>query len=190
MIKAVEEVFHDSLRRRCLPHEMGNLMNRVPESAQSGFKEAARAAYEAPSVALAQRLRQDLVAPFDRDHSSAVICFEEDFEPSAAHLRYPTTHRRRIRTTNLFERLFRDERRRSRVAGIVFGERPVVKLMYSPLIRGSETRRDTRVSELERAQLKRVQDIVRDERRRGIAPAIEPDQKPSAPVDFSSRKWT
>lgn len=190
VIKAVEEVFPDSLRQRCLAHKMRNLMNKVPEASQSEFKEAARAAYQAPSVALAQILRKDLVARFDRDHPSAVICFEEDFEACIAHLRCPTTHRRRIRTTNLLERLFREERRRSNAAGIVFGERPVLKLMFSALIRASETWRGIQVSELERAQLKRLQQTIREERRRGQSTVLEPDEQTSAPLDFSSKMRT
>lgn len=190
IIKAVNEVYPDSLRQRCLAHKMRNLMNKVPESAQSEFKVAARAAYQAPSVALAQMLRQDLVARFDRDHPSAVICFEEDFDACVAHLRCPTTHRRCIRTTNLLERLFREERRRSKAAGIVFGERPVLKLMYSALIRASETWRGIQVSELEHAQLQRLQETIRNQRREGTSTVLEDHEEPSAPVDFSSKKRT
>jgi transposase-like protein len=42
-----------------------------------------------------------------------VSCFEEDFEASIAHLRLPIAHRKATRTTNLLERLFEEERRRS-----------------------------------------------------------------------------
>jgi len=190
IIKAVNDVYPDSLRQRCLAHKMRNLMNKVPEAARSEFKEAARAAYQAPSVALAQMLRQDLVARFDRDHPSAVICFEEDFDACVAQLRCPTTHRKRIRTTNLLERLFREERRRSRAAGIVFGERPVLKLMYSALIRASDTWRGIQVNELETAQLQRLRETIREERRKGTAAVVQEDKQPSAPVSFSSKKRT
>lgn len=190
VIKAVEEVFPDSLRQRCLAHKMRNLMNKVPEAVQSEFKTAARAAYQAPSVAMARMLRDDLMARFDRDHPSAVICFQEDFEACIAQLKCPTPHRRRIRTTNLLERLFREERRRSKAAGIVFGERPVLKLMYSALIRASETWRGIKVTELELAQLRRLQETVREQRRQGTSTVLETQEQPSAPVDFSSRNRT
>ena len=44
---------------------------------------------------------------------SAVACFLDDFEACIAHL--PVAHRRAIRTTNLLERLFLEERRRLKI---------------------------------------------------------------------------
>ena len=43
---------------------------------------------------------------------SATACFMDDFEACIAHSRMPIAHRRAIRTTNLLERLFVEERRR------------------------------------------------------------------------------
>jgi transposase-like protein len=40
--------------------------------------------------------------------------------------------------TNLLERLFGEERRRTKVIPHVFGERAVLKLMYAALIRAAE----------------------------------------------------
>ena len=42
---------------------------------------------------------------------AAKVCFMDDFEAGIAHLGFPVTHRRAIRTTNLLERLFVEERR-------------------------------------------------------------------------------
>jgi transposase-like protein len=55
-----------------------------------------------------------------------------------AHLRFPVTHRRAIRTTNLLERLFVEERRRLKIIPNAFGERAVLKLMFGALIRAAE----------------------------------------------------
>jgi transposase-like protein len=41
-----------------------------------------------------------------------------------------STHRRAIRTTNLLERLFVEERRRLKIIPNAFGERAVLKLMF------------------------------------------------------------
>jgi hypothetical protein len=51
-----------------------------------------------------------------------------------SHLRFPVTHRRAIRTTNLLERLFVEERRRLKIIPNAFGERAVLKLMFGALI--------------------------------------------------------
>jgi hypothetical protein len=42
-----------------------------------------------------------------------------------------------IRTTNLLERLFLEERRRTKIIPHAFGERPVSKRMYAAVIRAA-----------------------------------------------------
>jgi Transposase, Mutator family len=49
------------------------------------------------------------------DLPSAVACLDDDFEACIAHLRFPLVHRRAMRTTNLLERLFGEERHRTKV---------------------------------------------------------------------------
>ncbi len=157
LMRGVEECFPSSLRQRCLAHKMRNIGNKLCEQIEQEFKQAARAAYQAPSVEMARVLRQDLVDKYGKEYPSAVACFEEDFESCTAHLKCPTAHRRMIRTTNLLERLFLEERRRTRPAQNLFGERAVLKLTYAALIRGSENWRGIQISEFERRQLEVLQ---------------------------------
>ena len=84
---------------------------------------------------------------------SATACFGDDFEACIAHLRMPITHRRAIRTTNLLERLFVEERRRLKIIANAFGEKAVLKLMLGAMIRAAERWRAIRVSQLERRQM-------------------------------------
>ena len=53
------------------------------------------------------------------------------------HLRLPLGHRRAIRSTNMLERLFGEDRRRTKIIPHAFGERPLLKLMYGALIRAA-----------------------------------------------------
>ena len=64
-----------------------------------------------------------------------------------AHLQLPVTHRRFIRTTDLLERLFVEERRRLKTIPNGFGEKPVLKLMFGALIGATERRRGLRFTE-------------------------------------------
>src|SRR4051794_34260887 len=77
-----------------------------------------------------------------------VACFMDDFEACIAHLRFPVTHRRAIRTTNLLERLFVEERRRLKIIPNAFGERAVLKLMFGALIRAAERWRSIKVRQI------------------------------------------
>ena len=160
-IRAVEECFPSSLRQRCLAHKIRNICNKLPEDARAAVKGAARAAYQAPSQPMAQLLRDDLVERFGADHPAAVRCFQEDFEACIAHLQCPPSHRRVTRTTNLLERLFGEERRRFKAVGTMFGERPVLKLMYAAVIRAADTWRGIRISEFERRQIEQLREQLR-----------------------------
>jgi len=87
----------------------------------------------------------------------------DDFEACIAHLRMPITHRRAIRTTNLLERLFVEERRRLKIIPNAFGEKAVLKLMFGAMIRAAERWRAIRVSELERRQMRAAREELNQE---------------------------
>ena len=140
---------------------MRNLVAKVPEDGWPEFKVRAQAAYQAPSRAIARELAAGVVADYGRKHDSGVACFMDDFEACIAHLRFPVTHRRAIRTTNLLERLFVEERRRLKIIPNAFGERAVLKLMFGALIRAAERWRSVKVTEFERRQIGREQGATR-----------------------------
>src|SRR5262249_2931362 len=79
------------------------------------------------------------------------------------HLRFPVTHRRAIRTPNLLERLFVEERRRLKIIPNAFGERAVLKLMFGALIRAAERWRSVKITEFERRQLAAVREEIKQE---------------------------
>jgi len=128
----------------------------VPEDVWPEFKVRVQAAYQAPSRAIARELAAGVVADYSRLYDNAVACFMDDFESCIAHLRFPVTHRRAIRTTNLLERLFVEERRRLKIIPNAFGERAVLKLMFGALIRAAERWKSIKVTEFERRQLSAV----------------------------------
>ena len=87
----------------------------------------------------------------------------DDFEACIAHLRLPIAHRRAIRTTNLLERLFGEERRRTKVIPHAFGERAVLKLMYASLIRAAQTWKRVVISEFELKQIDELREELEAE---------------------------
>lgn len=188
LMRAVEECFPTSRRQRCLAHRMRNILGKLPEDAIDEFRQAATAAYQAPSPAMARALRDDLVERFAKEYPAAVSCFEEDFEACIAQLHCPPGHRRIIRTTNLLERLFREERRRLGATGTLLGgERVVLKIMFASLIRAADRWRGIRISEFERRQLEKLRDHLADDHRQRHAPAVTVINTPS---HVSSKKRT
>jgi len=189
MIRAIEECLPRSARQRCLVHKMRNLESKVPEDRWPEFKACAAACYQAASPALARLLRDEIVAAYGQDLPSAVACLQEDFEACIAHLKFPLAHRRAIRTTNLLERLFGEERRRSKVIPHAFGERAVLKLMYAAMIRAAERWRGLRVTAFERRQLQAIRDELNQALASKTAPAGAMNNAAS-PTRLSSKSRT
>ena len=168
IIKAIEVCFPRAARQRCLAHRMRSLAAKVPEDVWPEFKVRVQAAYQAPSRAIARELAAGIVTDYGRDQERGVACFMDDFEACIAHLRFPVTHRRAIRTTNLLERLFVEERRRLKIIPNAFGEHAVLKLMFGALIRAAERWRSVKVTEFERRQLTAVRQELDQEYKTAI----------------------
>jgi hypothetical protein len=125
--------------------------------------------YQAPSRAIALQLATDIraVTPM---LPSALACFDDDFEACIAHLRLPETHRRFIRTPNLLERLFVEERRRLKIIPNGVGEKPVLKLLLDSLVRAAERWRGLRFTEFELRQIAAVRKELDQEYEASITP--------------------
>ena len=92
-----------------------------------------------------------------------------------------------IRTTNLLERLFGEERRRMKVIANGFGERPVLKLMYAALIRATEQWRGITVTAFERKQWEVIrQEIAAAHGQRHASPVTRPRARVAARVPPAS----
>jgi transposase-like protein len=189
IVKAIELCFPRSARQRCLAHRMRNLAVKVPEDIWPEFKARVQAAYQAPSRAIARDLAEGVVTDYEAELPSAVACFKDDFEACIAHLMMPINHRRAIRTTNLLERLFVEERRRLKVIPNAFGERPVLKLMFGAMIRASERWRRIRLTDFERRQMQTVREQLNAdyETETGLGKARSDEDDPS---EISSRSRT
>jgi transposase-like protein len=187
LIRAVEEVFTASLRQRCLAHRMRNIVDKLPDDARAEFKEAASAAYNAPSAAMAAMLRQEVVRTYERLYPSAVTCFQDDFDACTAQLSCPPKHRRIVRTTNLLERIFVEERRRMRAAQPISGEHAVLKLMFGALIRHMSRRNQgIDITAFERRQLLALREQLERRHKEKHSPVIKSQQPAAAPSRVSS----
>jgi putative transposase len=179
LIRAVETCFPRALRQRCLVHRLRNLHSKAPDRQWPEIAIRARGCYEAASPALALLLRDDFIQTYERELPAVVACFRDDFEACIAHLRFPLQHRKVIRTTNLLERLFLEERRRTKIIPHAFGERPVLKLMYAAVIRAADRWRGITVGEFEQRQLRAIRDELNRTHATRTAPAV-PAPKPAA----------
>lgn len=155
LIQAIEQVFSKSLRIRCQRscHKLASIRAKIPEEAAQEFMAHVRAVRDAPTHQAGEAAAASVIEQFSGTYPAAVRCFSEDLEASLAHLKVPVRHRINVRTTNLLERSFVEERRRSKVIPRFTDEKSAMKLVFATLIRASERWSRVSVSQLERKQL-------------------------------------
>jgi putative transposase len=127
--------------------------DKVPDSVRAKIKNAVRAAYYAPNREVADLIAADVVKTYQGDYPAAMGSFQDDWEASVAYLRCPAIHHKRIRTTNLLERSFLEERRRTRAIPRFFSEKSCLKPVFATLWRASQRWQGFKMSESERQQL-------------------------------------
>jgi transposase-like protein len=154
LTKAIDAIWPKAWRIRCWFHKMQNLQQKVPPQAWPEFKALVVDMRDAPSVAEAERRRQGIVTRYQRDFPAACRCLLEDAEASLNHLYVPQRHQQYVRTSNLAERAFEEERRRTKVIPHLWDEGSVVKLVFAVLIRVSERWGKKCFSEFEQHQIR------------------------------------
>jgi putative transposase len=146
LIQAFEQVFPRTLRQRCLVHKKNNILNKVPSEAHSEVKFNLNSVYFAADEASARKQAEYFKNKFGRLYPSAVQCFEDDFDACIQHLKCPARHRRFISSTNLLERSFGEQKRRSKVIPRFFDEKSGLKLAFASLMRASQGWRKLSIS--------------------------------------------
>jgi len=153
LIKAVEAMWPESERLRCWFHKMKNVLEKVPDEMREPIKRLLIEVRDAPDHETGVRRAKAMIERYERELPSAMACLAEDLEASLAHLKLPGLHQKMVRTTNLCERSFVEERRRSKVIPRFFDERSCLKLVFATLWRASQRWRGVRFTEMEKKQL-------------------------------------
>jgi hypothetical protein len=106
----------------------------------------------------AQRL-QALIDELDAaGYTAAAKCLTDDLDALVVHLRYPTRHRRRWRSTNLLERSLAEVKRRTKVIGRFPGETSCLTLVWAVLdVYITHAKNGVRFNQLERQRLCRIE---------------------------------
>jgi putative transposase len=154
LTKAIDAMWPKSLRIRCWFHKMQNLQQKVPAWAWPEFKALVVDMRDAPTREKAEERRDAIVARYHREFPEACRCLLDDAEASLNHLAVPQRHQQYIRTSNLAERAFVEERRRTKVIPHLLDERSLVNLVFAVLIRVSDRWGKKCFSEFEQQQIR------------------------------------
>ena len=154
LVKAIEAVFNRSIRMRCWFHRLANIRSKLPDDDAAEVMAHIYAVRDAPTLDAARAAADRLTNTYVKRFPAAVACFEDDREALLAIHRVPVRHRIRVRTTNLAERSFEEERRRTKVIPRLMTERATMKLAFATMIRASERWCRVSINDIERHQLK------------------------------------
>jgi len=111
--KAIARLWPAVSHQRCWAHKLRNLENQLKASQQACLQEA-KLIYQAFNQTEAIRLFRRWKKRWQAQAPKAVACLERDLEELLAFFKCPAVHWKRLRTTNVIERLFVEVRRRIR----------------------------------------------------------------------------
>ena len=148
---------------------MRNFASKVPQSRWHEIKPYLLMIRDAPDLATGQKAVQEFLAKFSKEFPSLCKCLGEDLDALLAHLQLPWRLRKYVRTTNLIERSFVEERRRTKTIPRFFSEKSCLKLVYAVLIRAADRWQRINIAATEYIQLQ----LIYEERRIAIPAEME-----------------
>jgi transposase-like protein len=153
LIKAIEAMWPEAERLRCWFHKMKNVLDKVPDEMREEIKRLLQDVRDAPDHATGAKRAEQFVETYEKTLPSAMACLKDDLDATLAHLKLPSLHQKMVRTTNLCERSFVEERRRTKIIPRFFDERGCLKLVFASLWRASQRWRGVRFTPMEKQQL-------------------------------------
>jgi putative transposase len=142
--KAAVKHFAGATWQRCQVHLLRNVGDNSPRKAREAVIDAVKLVLYARDRVEATRHFDEFVERFAKTAPKAVACLEEAFEDAIAVLCLPEKYRRRIRSTNMQERLNEEIRRRERVIRIFPNDEAALRLVGALLIDAHESWQERR----------------------------------------------
>jgi transposase-like protein len=125
--------------QRCQFHVLHNALAHVPkEELKREVIADVQGVLDAPDLPAAEERLARVVRKYEKTAPKLAAWLEANVPESLTVLRLPPSHRRRLRTTNMLERLNRELKRRTRVATLFPNEASLLRLASAILIEISE----------------------------------------------------
>lgn len=149
LIQAIGKHFQGAAWQRCQVHLMRNLLSHAAVKVRAEVAQAAKLVLQAPDMAEARRRLADFCERFARTAARAVACLEAGFEDAMAVMALPEKYRKRLRSTNMQERLNEEIRRRERVIRIFPNDDSALRLIGALLAEHNETWQERKYLDME-----------------------------------------
>lgn len=158
--KAIDDCFGDSLRQRCIAHKLRNISNKLNEEGRRELMPLIKNVYYQTDKETAELIAGKLIDKYLPAYPSAIKCFQEDLDSCLNYMKFPAGHHRYIRTTNLLERTFAEQKRRTKVIPRFFSEKSCMKLVFGTMIRISDKWREISMSEYDLTLLRNLRTLI------------------------------
>ena len=137
-MKAARKYFEGVAWQRCQTHFKRNILDKIPKAQREEISEQVKVIFDAPDTDTARHLLEGILDKYAKQFPRAMECLEDGFDDAAAVLALPTKYRRRLRSTNMVERLIREVRRWERVIGIFPNMQSAFRLLGAYLMERDE----------------------------------------------------
>jgi transposase-like protein len=134
VLKAIGEVFSESLKQRCQKHRLENILGKVPAVMREEVKVAILKSFHADTYDEGLKIGRAVVAQYKTRFPAAMKCLADELEACLQVLKLPKEHHRRLRTSNRLERTFGEKKRRTKVIPHFFTEKAAIKLVYATML--------------------------------------------------------
>ncbi len=131
---SVEEIFTKALWQRCYVHFLRNAQDHFPKKGDENCLRELRGLYERSSIEDARSALGAWIDKWTQRYPRLCAWVEENIEETLTFYHFPMQHHRRIRSTNMLERVNQEIKRRTRVVRIFPNEKSCLRLVRALLV--------------------------------------------------------
>jgi putative transposase len=129
LVNAAQRCFQGAIWQRCQVHFMRNVLSHTSAKHKQEMGEGLKRIFSSDNGKEARQKFNELAAQMENKAAKAIDCLERGLEDALAVLALPSKYRKRLKSTNMQERLIQEIRRRERVIRIFPNEDSALRLM-------------------------------------------------------------
>lgn len=149
LVEAASRHFQGATWQRCQVHLMRNILGSSAPRIRAEVAQGAKLVLQAADMDEARRRLHAFIERFQKSAPRAVACLENGFEDAMAVMALPEKYRKRLRSTNMQERLNEEIRRRERVIRIFPNDESALRLIGALLAEQNDVWQERRYLDMD-----------------------------------------
>ena len=129
LVNAARRCFQGAIWQRCQVHFMRNVLSHTSAKHKQQMGEGLKRIFSSDNAKDARQRFNELAEQMEKKAAKAIDCLERGLEDALAVMALPSKYRKRLKSTNMQERLIQEIRRRERVIRIFPNEDSALRLM-------------------------------------------------------------